>query len=92
MKIKPLYDRILLEPIKEPEQRNGVFVPQSSSDKSLMMTIVSIGEGCEELFSVGEKIILHKFAGIEVNHNGQKMIIAKAIDVLAKVEDSNETI
>jgi len=84
-KIKPLFDRVLLEQIKEVESKNGVYIPQSTSDKSLVMSIVSIGDRCAEKFVVGEKVIVHKFAGVEINHDGRKFLIIKAIDVLAKL-------
>jgi len=50
------------------------------------MTVIDFGPDCVANLVKGQSVIVHKYAGIEFNYNGEKYYIVKAIDILAIVK------
>lgn len=95
MKVKPLYDRILVKRLEPKEEvRGGIIIPDSAKEKPLEATVVAVGDGKRnekgELvalqLSVGDVILLGKYAGSEVKINDEEHIILREDEVLAVIE------
>jgi chaperonin GroES len=96
MKIRPLYDRILVQRIEE-EQRteSGIIIPDTAKEKPIMGKVIAVGEGrllengqTRPLkVKEGDKILFSKYAGTEIKIKGEDFLIMREDDVLAIIED-----
>ena len=95
MKIKPLYDRVVLCPVKPQEKTvSGIMLPEVAQQKSQFAQVVAVGTG-ENLdgketkmqVKIGNKVIYSKFAGTEIKVDGKDFIIIRQTDVLAIIGD-----
>ena len=91
MKIRPLYDRIVVKRIDEPEtSRNGIVIPDSAQEKSQEGEVMAMGRGkaleSGELtpldVKVGDRILFGKYSGSEVTLDNTEYIIMREEDVL----------
>lgn len=95
MKVKPLYDRILVKraDVKE-EVRGGIIIPDSAKEKPLEAEVIAVGEGKRNdageaiglTVKVGDLILIGKYAGNEVKIDDVEHIILREEEVLAVVE------
>jgi len=86
MIIKPLFDRVLLKKEDKPQMHGAIYIPKSEADKCNIMTVIATGDNSKDIVKKGERIILHKFAGVEIETSEGKFTIAKITDILAKEE------
>jgi chaperonin GroES len=88
MKVLPLDDRVLVEPIEEEERVGAIIIPETAKEKPIMGTVVAVGtdEDVQELIKVGDKVIFGKYAGEEVKVGGKKQLLISRSDLLAKVQ------
>ena len=92
--IKPLGDRVLIKMVEEKETtKSGIILSSSTQEKPRVAEVVEVGPGLELDGSVvkmqvkkGDKVIISKFAGTEVRHNGEEYIILNQSDILATIE------
>jgi chaperonin GroES len=89
MKIIPQLDRILLKPTTPEPTPSGIYIPKSQSEKSQQMTVASVGSTVND-FHIGDVVIVSKYAGIELNHNNQNYLIVRSVDILAKLQHTQE--
>jgi chaperonin GroES len=91
-KIKPLADRIVVEPLEETEEmRGGLYIPDTAKEKPQQGTVVAVGPGRRtdkgELLKVeintGDRVLYGKYSGTEVTVDGNDYLIVKESDVLA---------
>lgn len=91
MKIKPLADRVLILPTKAEEvTMSGIIIPDSAKEKPLRGKVVAAGKGTkdEEMILKENDIVLYgKYAGQEIEIDGEKYLIMRQSDVLAVIED-----
>lgn len=95
MKLKPLFDRVILAPKKnELISSAGLVLPAASATKSQLATVVSVGEGgiidgknVEMRLKEGQTVIYSQYAGSEFKVDGEEYIIIKQTDILAVVEE-----
>ena len=89
MKIKPLADRVLVEPsAAETKTASGIIIPDSAQEKPQKGKVVAVGPGTKEnpiTLKVGDKILYGKYSGTELNHEGNEYLIMKESDILAKI-------
>ena len=90
MNVKPLADRVLVEP-KEAETKtaSGLFIPDTAKEKPQAGTVVSVGPGKKDEpmeLKVGDKVLYGKYAGTELNVDGKIYIMMRQSDVMAVVE------
>ena len=89
MTIKPLADRVLVEPAAaETKTSSGIIIPDSAKEKPQKGTIVAVGAGTKEnpiTVSVGDSVLYGKYAGTELQHEGKDYLIIKESDLLAIV-------
>lgn len=90
MKIKPLDDRILVEP-KEAEEKtsSGLIIPDTAKEKPRIGTVIAVGtdEDLKEKIKEGNKVLFAKYGGDEIDVNGKELRIIQRSDILAVVED-----
>lgn len=67
---------------------SGVYLPTSSSDKSLQMTVISSGPDCKTGLGPGDRVVVNKYTGAEVFAKDEKFFLVKEIDILAKIEEA----
>jgi len=89
MKIKPLADRVLVEPsAAETKTASGIIIPDSAQEKPQKGKVVAVGPGTKEnpiTLKVGDRILYGKYSGTELNHEGNEFLIMKESDILAKI-------
>lgn len=99
MKIKPLFDRIVIEEFEANEKTSsGILLPSSSQEKPQMARVVSVGEGgvldgkkIQIYVKPGDIIFYSKYAGMEYKFKDKAYTIIRQGDILAVVEgDENE--
>ena len=87
MNIKPLADRVLIEPAAaETKTIGGIIIPDTAKEKPLQGTIVAVGNGTKDeemILKEGDKVLYGKYAGTEIEHEGKKYLIMRQSDVLA---------
>ncbi|MBN2611715.1 MAG: co-chaperone GroES [Bacteroidales bacterium] len=89
VKIKPLADRVVIEP-KEAEEKtaSGLIIPDSAKEKPQKGTIVATGPGTkDEKMEVksGDTVLYGKYAGTEISIDGKDFLIMRQSDILAIV-------
>lgn len=90
MKIKPLDDRILLEPMPAEERTSsGIIIPDSAKEKPRIGKVLAIGtdEDLREKIKEGDKVLFARYGGDEIEMNGKELRILQRSDILAVVED-----
>ena len=89
MNIKPLADRVLIEPTAAEEvTMGGIIIPDSAKEKPLKGTIVAVGNGTKDeemILKEGDTVIYGKYAGTELELEGKKYLIMRQSDVLAVI-------
>lgn len=94
--IRPLGDRILVEPIEQEESTSGgILLPETAKEKPQNGSVLAAGEGRRDEdgdripmdVKVGDKVLFAKYAGTEIKLDGKKLLIMKESDVLGIVED-----
>ena len=91
MKVKPLYDRVLVKRIEEKEQRKGgIIIPDSAKEKPMEGKVIAVGSGRVEKdgsrskleVKVGDRILFGKYAGQEIKIDDKEHVILKEDEVL----------
>lgn len=89
IKIKPLDDRVLIEPMKAEERTaSGLIIPDSAKEKPQKGTVVAVGAGTKDVemqVKVGNEVLYGKYAGTELSSDGNDFLIMKQSDILAIV-------
>lgn len=91
MKIQPLGDRVLVEPLKESEvNKGGIIIPDTAKEKPQEGTVIAVGTGKLDdagkkiPFNVkkGDKVLMPKYGGTEIKMNGKEYQIMREEDIL----------
>ena len=87
MNIRPLADRVLIKPAAAEEKTlGGIIIPDSAKEKPLKGEIVAVGNGMKDeemVVKVGDNVLYGKYAGTEIELDGEKYLIMRQADVLA---------
>jgi chaperonin GroES len=92
LKLKPLADRVVVEPIEQEEMTaSGIYVPETAKEKPQEATVVAVGVGrlldngerAPMEVKEGDKVIFAKYAGSEVKLDDTKYLILGEKDILA---------
>ena len=97
MKIKPLFDRVLLKNIERKNQTSsGLFIPETVGDEPLHATVVAVGPGdffdgekCEMAVSVGDTVIYNKYGATTIKLDNEEFIILRQSDILCIIKENN---
>lgn len=88
MNIQPLADRVLVKPTPAEEKVGGIIIPDTAKEKPLQGTIVAVGTGTkdEEMhLKEGDSVLYGKYSGTELEFEGEKYLMMRQSDVLAKI-------
>ena len=94
MKIKPLFDRIVIEPLETEEKtKSGIVLLAKDQEKPQMARVTAVGPGglvdgkdVTMVVKVGDKVLCSKYAGSEFKVDGKDVTILRQSDILAIVE------
>jgi len=96
IKIRPLDDRVVVEPVEaEQTTAGGIVLPDSAKEKPQRGKVLAVGPGRlldsgqrgELSVSVGDEVIYGKYGGTDIEINGDDVKILRESDILAKVVD-----
>jgi chaperonin GroES len=87
IKIKPLADRVVIEPAPAEEKTaGGIIIPDTAKEKPLKGTVVAVGDGKKDepmTVKVGDQVLYSKYAGTEITIDGKEYLIVRESDILA---------
>ena len=90
MNIKPLADRVLLRPAAAEEKTvSGIIIPETAKEKPLKGIVIATGDGTKDekmVVKKGDEVLYGKYAGTELEVEGEKLIIMRQSDILAIYE------
>ena len=95
MKIRPLQDRILVQPILEKEVRKGgIIIPDSAKEKPIEGRIKAVGKGkigddgkhIKLEVKKGDKVLYSKYAGTEIKADGEDYLLMREDDILGIID------
>jgi chaperonin GroES len=100
MKIRPLYDRIVVKRIDEQETtRSGIIIPDSAQEKPQEAEVMAVGHGkrledgtlVELNVKVGDRILFGKYSGNDIRVDGEEYLIMREDDVLGVFDAAPKT-
>jgi chaperonin GroES len=95
MNLKPLADRLVVEPIEQEEvTAGGIILPETAKEKPQQGKVIAAGPGRTDEdgeripmdVNVGDKVLYAKYSGTEIKLDGKKVLILRESDILAIVE------
>jgi chaperonin GroES len=95
MNVRPLDDRIVVEPVEaETKTAGGIVLPDTAKEKPLKGKVVAIGEGkllddgkrAPMSVKKGDLVLYTRYGGTEIKVDGKDLLIMRESDVLAKVD------
>ena len=95
MNMKPLGNRVVVEPIEEDEMTaGGIVLPETAKEKPQRGTILAVGPGdrddngkrIEMDVAKGDTVLFAKYSGTEIKVEGKKLLIMRESDILAIVD------
>ena len=96
MKLKPLGDRVLVQPVEEEETTaSGIVLPDTAKEKPQKGKVLAVGDGKYDEdgdkripldVSEGDEVLYSKYGGTEITVDGEDLLVLRESDVLAKVE------
>jgi chaperonin GroES len=89
VKIKPLADRVLVEPMAAEEKTaSGIYIPDTAKEKPQKGTVIAVGPGTKDVtmeVKVKDVVLYGKYAGTEISVDGKDYLMMKQSDILAIV-------
>ncbi len=91
MSFKPLYDRVAIKPLdQEAKTPGGIIIPDTAKEKPMEGKIVAVGSGTRDdqgkitalTVKVGDVVVYGKWAGTEINVDGDDLVIMKESDII----------
>lgn len=87
MNIKPLADRVLVKPAAAEEKTvGGIIIPDTAKEKPLKGEVVAVGNGTKDeemILKAKDQVLYGKYAGTEIELDGETYLIMRQSDVLA---------
>ena len=93
--IKPLFDNILVKPLKAEEKTSGgIYLPENAKEKPQIGEVMAIGDGARDengkiipmVVKVGQKVMYKKWGGDEVKVGNDEWKLVKQSDILAIIQ------
>ena len=96
MNVKPLADRVLIEPAPaETKTVGGIIIPDTAKEKPLKGTIVAVGNGTKDeemVLKQGDEVLYGKYAGTEIELEGKKYLIRYSATTITIAVDTRVSI
>jgi chaperonin GroES len=95
MNLKPLADRLVVEPNEQEEvTAGGIILPETAKEKPQQGKVIAAGPGrtddkgkrVDMEVKVGDKVLYAKYSGTEIKLEGKKVLILRESDILAVIE------
>jgi chaperonin GroES len=95
MKLKPLGDRLIVQPLDEEETTaSGIVLPDTAKEKPQRGKVLAVGDGAKNDdgnrvpldVSEGDTVLYSKYGGTEVKVDGDDLLVLRESDVLALVQ------
>ncbi|MBX3746186.1 MAG: co-chaperone GroES [Verrucomicrobiae bacterium] len=95
LNVKPLGDRVLVEPVEEKEvKKGGIIIPDSAKEKPMEAVVRALGTGKVDdngkkvpfEVKVNDRVLISKYGGTEIKLDGKEYKILGADDILAILE------
>ena len=87
--IRPLGDRVVVEPARAEEKTaSGIIIPDTAKEKPNQGTVVAVSEGTADFtpsLKAGDRILYGKYAGTEIEIDGNDYLIMSESDILAVI-------
>jgi len=95
MKLKPLFDRVVILPrVEESKTKLGLVLPQTSQERPEIGTVVYVGDGenfdyvkTEMKVKVGDVVVFSKYAGTELKIEEKTYIVLRQIDIIGVLDE-----
>ena len=93
--VKPLGDRVLVEPVEEKEvKKGGIIIPDSAKEKPTEGIVIALGTGKTDdngkkvpfELKKGDRVLVTKYGGTEIKLDGKELKIFNSDDILAVIE------
>ena len=94
-KMKPLGDRVLIQPLKDEEvKQGGIIIPDTAKEKPQEGKVIALGTGktddngkkIEFTVKEGDKVLFSKYGGTEIKIEGEQMLIMREDDILGVID------
>ena len=88
MNIKPLADRVLIEPAPAEEKVGGIIIPDTAKEMPLHGKVIAAGTGTKDeemILKEGDEVLYGKYSGTELEFEGNKYLMMRQSDVLAVI-------
>ncbi len=93
MKLKPLFDRVIIKEQEAKTENKGILLPTSVQEKQQVGKIVALGDGTQSdgkvvnmQVKVGDIVVYPKYAGSEFKFDDEKLTVLKQTDILCVIE------
>ena len=95
MKVRPLYDRLIVKRLEEEEKtKGGIIIPATAKEKPVEGKVIAVGAGKLKEdgtkipmdVKVGDRVLFAKYGGTEIKMDGEEYLIMREDDILAIVE------
>ena len=87
--VKPLHDRVLVEPAAaETKTASGLYIPDTAKEKPQKGTVIAVGSGKKDepiTVKVGDTVLYGKYSGTELQVDGKDYLIMRESDIFAIV-------
>lgn len=95
MKVRPLHDRVIVKRVKEEEKtKGGIIIPDTAKEKPVEGKVIAVGDGkvtddgkkVPLEVKAGDKILFGKYAGTEIQVDGEEHLIMREDDIIAIID------
>lgn len=87
MNLKPLADRVLVQPAEAEEKTaSGIIIPDTAKEKPMRGTVIAVGPGKKDeptTVKVGDTVLYGKYSGTEIQVEGIDYLMMKEADIFA---------
>ena len=92
MKVRPLYDRLIVQRVEEEEKtKGGIIIPDTAKEKPIEGKVIAVGagritkDGTKMPLEIkkGDRVLYSKYAGTEIKMDGEEYLMMKEDDILA---------
>ena len=93
MKVRPLGDRVLVEPVEEEQKVGDIYFPDAAKEKPIKGKVLAVGKKYDKDHKevafdvkVGDTVLLPKYGGTEVKLGDKKLQLVREDDLLGVLE------
>ena len=90
MKLRPIEDHVVVKLNRDNAEKmvGGIIIPDTAKEKPQMAEVIAVGndEDLQKIVKVGDQVLYGKYAGTEIEIDGDKLLILSKSDILAIVE------